>query len=390
LRQRKHELERATLARVGAISDPTEVSDPAYAEGLRQAVSTAIDYAIEKVEVGEEPLAGAPPAILLEQARLAAQSGIGLDTVLRRYFAGFTLFSELLLQEANSSEIEGPSLHQLTQTTSGTFDRLVKAVSEEYTRHREAWIRSSGRRQAERVERLLSGELVDTFQLDYELDAWHIGLLVEGEGAERVARRLARDQAGQILLVPAGEQRFWAWLGFRSRPEPKRLAGMGCGPQPPQVALAVGEPGQGFAGWRLTHRQAMAAMPLAMHRPGETIRYSEVTFLAALLTDDLLAESLRQMFLVPLASERDDGQLLIETLRAYVAAQGNVSSAAAALEVSRHTVTNRLRRSERLLGRPIGTCLAELAAALRLTELDKLLVGAGHIGQHGSHQTLGR
>jgi DNA-binding PucR family transcriptional regulator len=85
--------------------------------------------------------------------------------------------------------------------------------------------------------------------------------------------------------------------------------------------------------------------------------------------DDLLATSLRQLYLEPLAEERDGGETLRETLRAYFAAERNVSSAAAALSVNRHTVTSRLRTIEKRLGRPLSTCATEIDAALRLEDL---------------------
>jgi len=47
----------------------------------------------------------------------------------------------------------------------------------------------------------------------------------------------------------------------------------------------------------------------------------------------------------------------------------NVSSTAAALGVSRQTVSNRLRTIEERLARPLSDCAAEVDAALRLEEL---------------------
>ena len=52
--------------------------------------------------------------------------------------------------------------------------------------------------------------------------------------------------------------------------------------------------------------------------------------------------------------------VLRETLRAYFAAGFNAATAAAALEVDRHTVQRRLRKVEEALGRLLHTCHAEL------------------------------
>jgi DNA-binding PucR family transcriptional regulator len=79
--------------------------------------------------------------------------------------------------------------------------------------------------------------------------------------------------------------------------------------------------------------------------------------------------SLRQLYLEPLAGERDGGEVLRETLRAYFEAERNVSSAAAALGVKRHTVTNRLRAAEEKLGRSLNVCAGELDVALHLEDL---------------------
>ncbi len=62
--------------------------------------------------------------------------------------------------------------------------------------------------------------------------------------------------------------------------------------------------------------------------------------------------------------------MLRETLRAYFAAGFNAATAAAALEVDRHTVQRRLRKVEEALGRLLHTCHAELEVALSLEELD--------------------
>src|SRR5213076_3415311 len=87
LRERLPELKTEIGTRVYAISDPREVSDPAYVEGLNAALAAAVEYRLEVLEVGERAASGVPAA-LLAQARLDARDRVPLDTVLRRYFAG--------------------------------------------------------------------------------------------------------------------------------------------------------------------------------------------------------------------------------------------------------------------------------------------------------------
>jgi DNA-binding PucR family transcriptional regulator len=90
--------------------------------------------------------------------------------------------------------------------------------------------------------------------------------------------------------------------------------------------------------------------------------------LAAVGRDELLAGSLRQLYLAPLEQTRDGGRVARRTLRAYFRAERNVSSTAAALGVDRRTVTNRLRAIEELLGRPLGSAATDLEIALRLED----------------------
>ena len=117
--------------------------------------------------------------------------------------------------------------------------------------------------------------------------------------------------------------------------------------------MTVGEPGEGLSGWRFSHRQAKAALPVAERRGQAVVRYADVALLASILRDDLLATSLRQLYLEPLERARDGGKVARETLRAYFAAERNISSTAAALGVDRRTVTNRIRAIEDLFGRPL-------------------------------------
>ncbi len=134
------------------------------------------------------------------------------------------------------------------------------------------------------------------------------------------------------------------------------------------MLLAVGVPGRGIDGLRLTHRQAQAAMLVALRRPQGLTRYADVSLLAAVLRDAELAGSLVDIHLSALDGQRD-GAVSRETLRAYFAAGCNAATAAAALSVDRHTVERRLHSIETRLGRLLHTCHAELEVALALEEL---------------------
>jgi sugar diacid utilization regulator len=237
---------------------------------------------------------------------------------------------------------------------------------------------SSAQRRAEEVKRLL-GRGTEPLGLDYEFDAWHLGVIAVGEGVEDAVRELARGMDRRLLSVFQGEQRVWAWLGGRDRPASvdveRFTAGMdGMRSRPPAgVVFALGEPAWGFDGWRMTHRQAQAALMVALRRGGwegvTFTRYADVALLAGALKDEMLAGALVEVYLAPLDDSHSRGVVLRETLRAYLTAGGNTSSAAAALRVNRSTVESRLRTVEQSLGRQLPACLPELEVALRLEEL---------------------
>ncbi|HEY8082608.1 MAG TPA: helix-turn-helix domain-containing protein [Solirubrobacterales bacterium] len=373
MRARRAEIEQAVLTRAFAVSDTNEPVDlgsldPEYLQGLRTAISAAVDYGLAVIESGEQR-APSPPPVLLAQARLAARFNIGLDTVLRRYAAGYILLLDFLIEEAEPSGLRGAALKRLMRAQAA-LDRLLAAVSEEYAREERERASSSEQRRAERIERLLAGELLDTSGLAYEFECTHLGAIASGEGAEEALRDLASTFGCRLLTVRGGEGTVWAWFGSRQAHNMCDLHRYAQEAWPKGVKVAIGEQGEGLAGWRLSHRQARAALPIALRSSEPFVRYVDVALLAAVLQDDLLATSLRKAYLAPLENERDGGEVARETLRAYFAAESNVSSAAAALGVKRHTVTNRLRAIEERLGRSLSTCSPELEAALRLEQLE--------------------
>jgi hypothetical protein len=368
LRARRIEIEQATLTRVSSISDPNEKPDPEYSEGIGAAVSAAIDFGIEAVERSEEhppPL----PVVLLSQARLAARHGVKLETILRRYLAGYTLLGDFLIEESERcGPLDGASLKRLLRVQAALLDRLIAAVSEEYEREARAKPGSAERRLAKKIEQLLEGQRLDTSELPYDFDAVHLGLVAKGPGAEEAVREITQPLDRRLLLVPRGEGTVWAWLGGRRALDPDSLRCVLSSKLSPGLCLALGESAESLGGWRLSHRQAKAALLVARESPDPVVRYADVALLASVLQDELLATSLREIYLAPLDEGGDGGELARQTLRAYLAAEGNISSTAAALRVNRKTVASRLRTVEAAIGRPISSRLAEIGAALRIED----------------------
>lgn len=371
LRERLPELQAAIATRVYAISDPRDVADRAYLQGLNAALAASIDHRLAVLEAGERRAPAVPP-VLLAQARLDARNGVSLDTVLRRYVAGNALFGDFLGEEAEQAEVPTSTLRRLLGAQATLGERLLAAVSTEHAREARNRPGSSAERLRESVKGLLAGELVDHLELGselgYDFDAHHLALMAKGEGVEELMRGLANTLDRRLLAGRREEEPIWGcWLGGRRPLAAEEALRALSGVIPDRVFVTLGEPGKGLSGWRFSHFQAKAALPIAERKGQPVLRYADVALLASILRDDLIAGSLRQLYLAPLERMRDGGTVARETLRAYFKAERNISSTAAALGVDRRTVRNRIHAIEELIG-PLKASAADLEIALRLED----------------------
>jgi len=411
LRARREDLVQAIFTRIraGGLAGSGD-DDAEYIAGLRATVVAAVEYVLEGIERGEGWI-GPIPAVASEQARRAARVGVPLETVLRRYLVGHTLFEQFVMDEAERSGLsdQRSALRGALRAQAAVLDRLLERIAEEYGDELVRIGRSPERRRAELVRRLLAGGAAEAegAGLDYELeDRWHLGVIAIGAGAAPAIRELALRADRRLLSVAQGQEGVWAWLGGRDRfavGEIERVIGPGSKSNPPadgiesdrigsggrgshsSVVLAIGEPAWGIEGWRSTHQQAQAALVVALRRNGSprngiprngipptrggATRYADVALLATALKDEALGRALLEVYIAPLEDARGNGPSLQRTLRAYLASECNASSAAAALGVARRTVENRLRTIEERLGRTLHPCPAEIEVALELDEL---------------------
>jgi len=372
LRARIPELEAGLANLVEGVADARELADPAYLkylDSLRANRPAVLEYAVEVIELGERR-APEVPAPVLASARLAARSGVALDAVLRRYSAGNALCADVLVEEAEQVGVSSSDLRRLLHRQATLSDRLLKAVSEEHAREAQSRPTTTAEWRRRYIKALLSGRQPSgEVELGYELGGSHLGLMAKGEGAPEAVRELAQRLDRRLLIDRLDEEPVWAcWLGGGSSLATEEALRVLGAIAPGQTVVALGEPGMGITGWRLSHRQARAALPIAERRGQPVLRYADVAVLASVLGDDLGVASLRQLYLEPLERGRDGGKAARETLRAYFAAERNVSSTAAALGVDRRTVANRIHAVEELFGRPLGDVATELETALQLPD----------------------
>jgi PucR C-terminal helix-turn-helix domain/GGDEF-like domain len=376
LRSKGVEIENAIVQRIHNITSDTAGCewDLQYKERQRRTVMAILEYALISIEQGDKQTLPIPHEALV-QAHRAARSGVGLGTILRCYTAGYVLIESFVIQEVVGDSLfsDGAVLRSVQAKQASLLDDLMVSVSEEYIRETRRVGRSPQQLRAELVRRLLAGEILDTEQIGYKLDAWHLGIIGTGARVGQAIQRLAASLDSRLLYVSHDEDNVWVWLGGDSKQlvvgDIKRLLSTNW---PVGVSLALGEPAEGLKGWRLTHWQAQNAWLVSLHHPQRFTDYSNIALLAPWLKDGTYARWLIDMYLSPLDSQKVAGETLRETLREFFAAGRNASAAASALKVSRRTMRNRMDLIEQALGTILIKRQAELELALRLENIISL------------------
>jgi len=364
LRSRSQEVEEAMVN--AALSIDSGVSrDGEGLAGLKASARETVELVAELIEQGAKWTPRFPPAVAA-QARHLARNGVSLDTAMRGYYAITSLCFEFATSEID--DLPEDTLPYLVSIQSQHGDYLMSAVSAAYEDEVARLDRSpSTRRLDERLQRLLAGEPAETSGLDYDFELCHLGMVAVGGDIELVAKRLAERLGCQLLFLPRGAETAWVWLGTVRPVSFAELEGLLIAGADEDAAFATGEPRSGLDGWRLTHREAQAALEVLRRKPQQLVRCSDVVLLATATRDEEMKAVLLDAYLAPLGSGRD-GAVLRDTLRTYFASGGNAASAAASLGVDRHTVQRRLRKVEEAIGRTLDTCRAELEVALRVEE----------------------
>ncbi|MHB1537716.1 MAG: CdaR family protein [Solirubrobacteraceae bacterium] len=368
LRSREAEDVKAIFERLrSAIPDHLADRDVDYAEGLRKAVAAAFDHCLSAIERDQDG-AGSPPfpQATLEQAHRAARNGVPLGTVLRRCNEGERLLREIVAQETRELSIE---MHaRLLRAPESAFRRLMAAIEAEYEREFQRAEGSVELMHHDTVRRLLAGRLVgenDLAALGYQIHSRsHIAIAARGAGAEAALRRLKVGCGHRALVVLAGEDEAAGWLTDQSNLTSTGLKRLLLQGENPDVSAGVGGLYPGLDGFRRSHEEAREGLRLALADSNAVVHYAEAPLLAAAIADEPLRRWLKDL-IAPLDAVHR------RTLRAYIAARCNASSAASAMAVDRRTVTRHVIDAEERTERRVETCLAEFYIALCLDEYER-------------------
>jgi PucR C-terminal helix-turn-helix domain/GGDEF-like domain len=331
----------------------------------REPASALLDCAFAAIEQGEAWSGPAPPAVTAH-ARRSARKGASLPTELSRYMRGYMAASDMFMAEAMSGQAPNGRLavvlRQTLAATMSLFALLMVEITAVHTREQLSIARSSSRRRAETVRRLIDGDASAAAEIDYALSQKHVGLVAVGTDSVSIMQAVASQIGSSLLWAMPDEETVWAWMGGYRDPAESEIARALRQATTTTTRFAVGAQASGLAGFRLTHSQAQRSLAVALHRRQNVTLWAEVALEASALGDNMVSE-----WLMRLISPLDSVQR--NTLSAYYQAGRNVAKASSVLGVVRNTVENRLRQIEQRLNYPINGHHTELELALRLDAL---------------------
>jgi hypothetical protein len=340
--------------------------DPTVVEATRESARANYVMAFEALRAGRE-VPDMAPAAAIEEARVAAELGMPVESVLKTYYVGHSTAWAHILTEVERLGLDANTRTAVLQLTSryafAYIERLSVLVTHEHARARESLVNARDRRRVRAVRDLLEGLPVSDADLGYPLSCWHLAAIAWGEQADRAIAALAEALRGPVLTVAGPLGTVWGWVGVDSWDVDRALESYAA---PAETRVALGAPGRDRAGFRRSHQQALDARLVAL-RTGEPVTLWRVVALEALaLRDEDGARAFVREELGPLAGTDTRAALLRQTLSAWFEANGRSSGAAALLGVHERTVTYRLRSIEERLGHAILERRTELDTALRL------------------------
>jgi DNA-binding PucR family transcriptional regulator len=365
------------LAMEPALAEDDELVDALYisvAENVEQLTGTLRD--------GPLPADTPAPGGALRYARILARRNVPMAVLLRAYRVGQARYHQLAMAEiarlAPNADTAAATATLLSEVTFAFVDRTSEDVMEAYQAERDAWVQNRAAARAAQITAVLGNGPVDLAEaeriLGYSLDGPHVGAVfwsddgavADAAGLEREIARLV-EQLGcprPALVVPLHTNAVGAWL-------PRRTLAAPVWPVDTETTLrlALGDPAAGPEGFRLTHRQALAARGLAefadLERRRAVTPWSAVGPVALMCSDREQVAVWVQTTLGGLGVADEAMERLRETLLLFL---GNRSftNTAKAQHLHKNTIQYRVKRAEEALGRPLEEHRDDIELALRV------------------------
>jgi DNA-binding PucR family transcriptional regulator len=356
---------------------------------LRKALSAMAQEALESmVQIGRQGY-WSDPELAVEGvafARTLARRGAGLSALLDIYRVGQAYLWRIVMQQA-ATEIEDPDVRLRVlqagwEDLSRWVDSILSSLSRVYEAERERLMRGAMARRHEVIRRLLDGKHVDMERasrtIAYDLRGKHVAVVLwtpheaDAPNSQRHLEQLAVDLAHHAgtekpLLWAASERELWAWmhtdraLDWLHAIPTSTWDGARC---------AAGRPRSGTAGFRHSHREALAAQRIAQDTSTQSAvitTYPEVELVSIASQDSLAMYGLIREELADIIGGTH-AERLRTTALIYLRSDCNTALAAERLHVHENTVRYRLKQIEQITGRPPTAGRVSFHVALLLAE----------------------
>lgn len=353
---------------------------------LEDSVQSNVAAITAAVARRSEDAAEEAPAPAIAYARLLAQRDVPLSALLRAYRIGHARFISRCLEVAETLDLppRAAGTIWLVDRCAAYIDAVSEQVGAAYEDERDRWASRRTARRQRWVERLLSGQEVDVAAaqaaLGYDLRGCHVAIeawaphrsgATPDDGVFDVLLSALQDApeiGGRCLLIPVDDRDARLWLSVR----PGRFDVIGLRDRLLEhdlgVRLALGDPAPGPAGFRRSHRQAVAARGVAEvgQAVPAVITFAEVGPVALLGADVEAAQDWAAGVLGPLGDRDDRARWLRETLLVFLDEGSSFAVAADRLTIHRNTVQYRVQQATEARGRPIDEDRYDVHLALRV------------------------
>jgi DNA-binding PucR family transcriptional regulator len=374
-----------------AIHDNIDELEDDLRIGTHESCRGNISMILTMLGDGARPSLAVPGPEALAYAKEYVHRHHGFELLQRAYRTGQASFSQMWLDQLR---LRAEDINEFANTFSffnswlfAWVETLESRLTEYYMSERERHLRGVSAMRAEQVQSILEGASVDiaatSARLRYELDRNHIAFIVWADAAQL-------DKLGGSAMFGAMEQQaaetaellgatdhltvplrgyLACWAGFRSR-SPDFDGSLA--PSRRQLHIALGERGQGLAGFRRSHEEAVMARQVHQLRqptPRSCVRFGDVALDALLMQNPGEARRFVRTQLGSLAADSDAAARLRATVAVFLQENASFVHAARRLGIHENTVAYRVRRAEEMLGRELKDNQVELQTALRLARL---------------------
>jgi hypothetical protein len=370
-------------------ADTNVPGDAELRAATHEAGARIVEQLLAQLRDGADMSTVHPPRAAIEYAHEYAHRGIDLPVLLAVVRTGYAVFSrqwsDRLGASSSPSEVSVAALSTSLLEIFAYIDSISTAFAVAYSDERARWSRSLEALRLDIVRSILDGGTIDEAlaaqRLGHRLDVPQRAFVVWSDADPALGLRDALEAAaGEIvtragadlaLVVPFRGQVLAGWVAGRAATVPdERVVGESFpAPSAFDVRGALGMPGDGIAGFRASHRQALHARRVASAGDagaGRITSYTEVALAALASADPEHAREFVDTELAELAGGGEATRRIAATVRVYLEEGRSRARTARRLGVHTNTIAYRLARAAELLGHSLDDRAAEVQVALAI------------------------